>query len=128
MGQGLPGLRQKQSTTKDTKDHEGKLAEKTFVFVHVLCGCRFLRSFSRCDPPVGAGIEQIERQSAAIEHLVVKFAEIELWTQFALGTLAKFAELQLAKFVAEGLCGPGNVAVGFGLDGGLVDSAVDKRP
>src|SRR5271154_5176191 len=37
--------------------------------------------------------------------------------------LSKFANLQLAKFVTERLRGPGNVAVGFGLKGGLVHGA-----
>ena len=40
-----------------------------------------------------------------------------------LGALAEFAELELAELVTEGLCGPRNVAVGLGLDRGLVDRA-----
>ena len=46
-----------------------------------------------------------------------------LGAQFLLGAFAEFAELELAELVAEGLCGPRDVAVGLGLDRGLVDRA-----
>ena len=40
-----------------------------------------------------------------------------------MGAFAEFANLELAEFVAEGLRGPGDVAVGFGLDRRLIDGA-----
>ena len=40
-----------------------------------------------------------------------------------LGAVAQLADLELAELVAERLGGPGDVAVGLGLDGGLVDGA-----
>src|SRR6267143_335255 len=48
-------------------------------------------------------------------------ADVELDPQFLLGTVAEFAKLELAQLVAEGLRGPRDVAIGFGLDCRLVD-------
>ncbi len=75
------------------------------------------------DPFVGAGVEQIEREGAAVEHLVVEFADVKLGAQFFPGTFAEFANLELPKFVAEGLRRPCDVAVGLGLDRRLVNRA-----
>src|SRR5258708_12304675 len=75
------------------------------------------------DPFVGAGVEQVEGQGSTIEHRIVEGAEVELGSQFFLGTVAEFAKLELAKLVAKSLRGPRDVAIGFGLDGGLVDRA-----
>src|SRR6201999_3776915 len=46
------------------------------------------------DPLVGTGIEKIEGQGAAIEHLVMEAANVELGTQFFLGPFAEFADLK----------------------------------
>jgi len=53
----------------------------------------------------------------------MEFAKIELRTQFLLRTIAKFPKLELAKFIAESLSRPRDVAVGFRLNRGLVDCA-----
>src|SRR5258708_5494684 len=50
-------------------------------------------------------------------------ADIKLGAQFFLGALAEFAKLDLAELVAEGLRGPRDIAIGLGLDRGLVDRA-----
>src|SRR5208337_4886777 len=50
-------------------------------------------------------------------------ADVKLGAQFLLGTFAEFADLELADLVTERLCGPGDIAVGLGLDAGLVNSA-----
>src|ERR1039458_7529585 len=67
-------------------------------------------------------VEEIEREGSAVEHLIVKCADVKLGAQFFLGALAEFAVLELPELVAEGLSGPRDVAVGFGLYAGLVDS------
>src|ERR1039457_53337 len=70
----------------------------------------------RGNPAVGPGVEQVHRQGAAGEHLVVERAQVELRTQFLLCTIAKFAELELADLVGEALPRPRDVAVCLGLD------------
>ena len=45
------------------------------------------------DPFVRARFQKIERQRSAVEHLVVKGADIELGSQFFLGAVAKVANL-----------------------------------
>ncbi len=65
-------IKLKASTTKDTKFHEGNRPDKnSFV---ILRGRRILFPSLLCNPFVGAGLEQIERQRASVEHLVVEFA------------------------------------------------------
>jgi len=70
-------------------------------------GRRFLRNSSLQlllrDPLLGAGLEHIKWQTAAIEHLIVKLAKIELWTQFFLCTFPEFTELELTDLIAERL-------------------------
>ena len=73
------------------------------------------------DPFVGAGFEEVQRQRAAVQDFVVEGADIELRSQLLLGMVAEFANLELPEFLAERLSGPGDVAVGLGLDRGLVD-------
>src|SRR5437667_5098448 len=46
------------------------------------------------DPFVGAGVEQIERQRAPVEHLVVKLAEIEFRAILFLRMFAEFTVLE----------------------------------
>src|ERR1700736_339557 len=53
----------------------------------------------------------------------MKSANVELRSQFLLRPVAEFANFELAQLVAEGLCGPRDVAVGLGLDGGLIHGA-----
>src|SRR6266567_5436090 len=72
------------------------------------------------DPFVSAGVEHIERQGAAVEHLVVELTEIEFGTQLVLSAIAQFAELELAEFVAASLCRPRDVAVRLRLECGLI--------
>src|SRR5260370_9329473 len=50
-------------------------------------------------------------------------AYVKLRAQFFLGAFAEFADLELAEFITEGLRGPRDVAVGLGLDAGLVNRA-----
>ena len=50
-------------------------------------------------------------------------ADIELSTQLLPSAFAEFEELELPDLVTEGLGRPGNVAVCFGLDLGLVEGA-----
>src|SRR5579872_3658319 len=75
------------------------------------------------DPLVCPSLEEIERKGSAVEHLIVKGADVELRAELFLCSFTQFAELELAKFVTEGLRGPGDVTVGFRLDAGLVDGA-----
>src|SRR6266849_1653694 len=53
----------------------------------------------------------------------MKAADIKLWPQGFLGAFAKLSDLELAKLVAQRLCRPRDVAVGFRLDGWLVNGA-----
>src|SRR5437879_2371834 len=57
--------------------------------------------FLLCNPLIGPRLKQIERQSPAIEHLIVKFADVKLGPQLLLGTLPQFANLKLAQLVTE---------------------------
>src|SRR5215469_2434975 len=75
------------------------------------------------DPLIGTRLQHVQRERAAIQHLIVELAQIELWPQLFLGALPQLAEFQLTEFVAESLGGPGDVAVRFGLDRRLVDSS-----
>src|SRR6267154_3121057 len=81
---------------------------------------RFSPRFLLCNPLIGPCLKQIERQSPAVEHLIVKFADVKLGPQFLLGTLPQFADLKLAQFVTERLCRPRDIAVGLGLDRRLI--------
>ena len=75
------------------------------------------------DPLLRTGFEHIERKSATVEHFVMKFAQVEFRSQLLLSALAELADLELAEFVAERLSWPGNIAVGLGLESGLIDRA-----
>src|SRR3954463_12604384 len=68
------------------------------------------------DPPRDPRIEQIERKTAAGQHLVVKAADVEARSELLRGARAKLAHLQLAQLVAARLRRPRDVAVGLGLD------------
>jgi len=75
------------------------------------------------DPAIRAGVKQVERENATIQHLVVEGADVELCTQFLPSAFAKFDELELPDLVTKSLGRPGNVAVCFGLDLGFVEGA-----
>src|SRR6202042_1824934 len=47
------------------------------------------------DPAIGARVQQVERQHAAVQHLIVKAADVEFRTQLLLGAVAQFAKLEL---------------------------------
>jgi hypothetical protein len=83
----------------------------------------FRQELLRLNPAIRAGVEQVERENATIQHLVVERPDVKLWTQFLPSAFAKFDELELPDFVTKGLGRPGNVAVCFGLDLGLVEGA-----
>src|SRR5262249_1585521 len=85
--------------------------------------CETLFCFLLGDPFIRALIEEVERQGSAIEHLVMKSSQIEFRAQRFLGAIAELTELELAKLVAERLSRPGDVAIGFRLNGRLVDGA-----
>src|SRR6187402_666986 len=80
--------------------------------------------FLRRNPSVHALVEDVERKCAGVDDEVVELAEVELRAESSLCAIAEFDELELADFVAQSLCGPGDVAIGFGLDVGLVDGGV----
>src|ERR1022692_349630 len=84
---------------------------------------RFPGGFLRLNPAHRARLQQIERQNAAVQHLVVKQADIELRSQLRLCAVAQFAEFELTELVAERLGGPRNVAIRLGLDRRLIDRA-----
>ena len=69
----------------------------------------------------GAGVEHVERESAAAEDLVVEGADVEFGAELFLRALAELEDLELAELVGAGLRGPRDVAVGLGLDERLVD-------
>src|SRR4051812_14541614 len=79
--------------------------------------------FLLCHPLICTGFEQVERQGAAVEDLVVEGADVELGSKFFFRAVTKLTDLELAQLVAERLRGPRDVAVGLSLDGGLVDGA-----
>jgi len=58
------------------------------------------------DPLVGARIEQVKGQRAAVKHFVVELADVEFRAEFFLRALAKLAELELTQLVAQGLGRP----------------------
>ena len=73
------------------------------------------------NPAVDAGVEDVEREGAAGEDLVVKSFQVEPGPQLLFGAFAQLADLELAELVAACLAGAGDVSVGLGLDGGFVD-------
>src|SRR5580700_5816308 len=73
------------------------------------------------NPLVRASLEQVEGQGPTIQHLVVESANVKLGAQFFPGAFSQLANLKLAQLVAEGLRGPRDVAVSFGLNGRLVN-------
>jgi hypothetical protein len=44
------------------------------------------------NPAISAGVEQVERENATIQHLVVEGADVEFGAEFFLGAVAEFAE------------------------------------
>ena len=63
------------------------------------------RKHLRLNPPISAGVEQVERQNAAIQHLVMEGPDVELWTQFLPSAFAELDELELPDLVTQGLAG-----------------------
>src|SRR5271170_7614960 len=82
---------------------------------------RFPRTCLHLNPAVRARVEQVKRESAAVQHFVVEGAEVELCTQLLPRAFAQFDELELPDLVTQGLGRPGDVAVRFRLDLGLVE-------
>src|SRR4051794_39125555 len=74
----------------------------------------------RGDELVDPLFQDVHRQGAGAEHLVVEGADVELAAELALRLLAQLENLQLPDLVAEGLAGPHDVAVGLVLDVHLV--------
>lgn len=72
------------------------------------------------DPVVNAFFEDIHGECATIEDFIVESAKIEFVAQLILGVLAEVEDFQLTDFVAESLGGPGDVAIGFGLDADFI--------
>src|SRR5271163_3579154 len=68
---------------------------------------RFLFS----DPFISPRFQQIQRQSPAIDHLIVKSPYVELRAQFLLRTLAQLTDLQLPQLVTKRLRRPGNIPI-----------------
>jgi hypothetical protein len=62
----------------------------------------FRRKLLRLNPAIRAGVEQVERENAAIQHLIVEGADVELGTQFLPCTFAKLEELELPDLVTNG--------------------------
>src|SRR5215470_3212412 len=77
-----------------------------------------------CDPRLDLFLEDVERQGPRAEDLVVEGPDVELRAELLLRPLAQLEDLQLAHLVAQGLAGPGDVAVGLALDARLVDGRV----
>src|SRR5581483_11373686 len=92
---------------------EGNLVER----------CDLRQPLLLLNPTVCTRLEQIERQNAAVEHLVVEAADVEPLAQLLVGALAQLAEFELAELVGQGLRGPGNITVGLRLQSGLIDRA-----
>src|SRR3954454_5728102 len=88
----------------------------THTSAEVRRGLLFLRRPPAHDPRV----EDIQRQAAAGEHLVVEAAEVERRAELLRRACTKVANLQLTEFVAARLSRPGDVAVGLRLDGRLI--------
>jgi len=76
------------------------------------------------DPFVDAILEGVQGEGAAGENLIMEGAEIELVAELVFGIFAKLENLHLADLVAKSLSGPGDVAVGFGLDTDFVFAGV----
>ena len=72
------------------------------------------------DPLVDAFLEHIQGQRTRAQHFIVVRADVELIAQFFLRPLAQFGDLQLPDLVRQRLRRPRDVAVGLGLDVGLV--------
>src|SRR5215472_1507543 len=75
------------------------------------------------NPFLSASFQQIQRQRASVEHLVVKASDIKFRAQGLLRAVAKLTKFELTQLVAQGLCWQRDVAIGLRLDGGLVNSA-----
>src|SRR3954451_7873185 len=73
------------------------------------------------DPSRDPRVENVERKTAAGEHLVVETADIELRSEFLRRSRAKIADLELSQLVTARLRRPGDVAIGLRLDRRLVD-------
>src|ERR1700760_1668758 len=73
------------------------------------------------DPAVGASVQHVQRQNAAVQHFIVELLDVELISQFLTAALAQFDELQLAQFVAELLGWPRNIPIRFALNHRFVD-------
>jgi len=58
------------------------------------------------NPAVDAGVEDVEREGAAGEDLVVKSFQVEPGPQLLFGAFAQLADLELAELVAACLAGP----------------------
>jgi hypothetical protein len=56
--------------------------------------------FLRSDPFVRARLQQIQRQSASVENLVMELANVKFRPQFFLRALPEFADLKLSQLVA----------------------------
>jgi hypothetical protein len=52
------------------------------------------------DPFIRTRFEKIERHAAAVEHLVVKGAEVKVLAECLPGAIAKFEKLKLTDLVA----------------------------
>src|SRR5713226_468391 len=83
-----------------------------------------LAPFLFCDPALDLGMQDIQRQGAAADHLIVKCAQVELVAQLLASFLAQAQNFQLSQLVRQSLSGPRDVAVHFGLDIGLVHRSV----
>src|SRR6266850_3607071 len=75
----------------------------------------FLEALHPCLDPC---FEDIQRQRAVIQDLVVELADVELWPKFFGRIGAEFFQLQFADFVSQRLARPDDVAVD--LDGDVV--------
>src|SRR6185437_9239838 len=71
--------------------------------------------FLRFDPRGHAFIEHVHRQRTAVEDLIVKRANVVPAAQLFFGTGPQLQDFKLAEFIAQGLSGPGDVAVHFSL-------------
>jgi hypothetical protein len=76
------------------------------------------------NPGGNFGVEDVEGQGAGVDDLVVEGADVEFRAEGLLRAGAEFENLQLADFVAESLGGSGDIAVDFGVDGGVVETGV----
>src|SRR5271165_2651995 len=74
-----------------------------FVALSSVAGNGFRRKLLCLNPAIRAVVEQVEREDAAIQHLVVEGADVELGTQFVPSAFAEFDELELSQLVTKGL-------------------------